>query len=69
MEVAMNWLQLIYEYTAGGIFFFITLYIALRSGGSDLKNPSDRMAVMYLIGGLVVYFIAITLWILLAPLG
>lgn len=62
----MNWLQLIYEYTVGGVFFFVTLYLCLRPGASDLKNPSDRRAVIYLVGGFAGYLGVITAWILIA---
>jgi hypothetical protein len=62
----MNWLQLIYEYIAGGLFFFITLYLCLATGATRLKNASDRKAVYYLLIGLAGYFFAMLGWILLA---
>ena len=62
----MNWVQLIYEYTAGGIFFGVTLYLCLKTGAATLANASDRRAVFYLLIGLAGYFFAMTLWIILA---
>ena len=62
----MNWVQLIYEYTAGGIFFAITLYLCLKTGAATLQNASDRKAVFYLLIGLAGYFFAMTMWIILA---
>ena len=62
----MNWPQLAYQYHVGGLFFFITLYLCLRPGASDLKNPSDRRAFIYLLIGFAGYLCAHTIWILIA---
>jgi len=62
----MNGPQLIYQYTAGGLFFFITLYLCFRPGANDLDDVSDRRALIYLILGFAGYFIMHSLWIILA---
>ena len=62
----MNWTQLIYQYVVGGIFFFVTLYLCFRPGASDMKNPSDKRALIYLLVGFGGYLFAHTAWILFA---
>lgn len=61
-----NWLQFGYQYAAGGCFFFVTLLICLQKGASDLKNPSDRRAVIYLLAGFAGYMAFHLAWIILA---
>jgi hypothetical protein len=62
----MNWPQLGYEYTVGGVFFAVTLFLCFRPGAGDVKNSSDRKTLIYLLAGFVGYFTAMTVWILLA---
>jgi hypothetical protein len=62
----MNWPQLAYEYIVGGIFFAVTLYLCFRPGAGDMKNPSDRKTLIYLLVGFAYYLLAMTAWILLA---
>lgn len=62
----MNWPQLIYQYSVGGTFFFVTLWLCFRLGAADIKNSSDRKALIYLIAGIAGYFAFHTIWIILA---
>jgi len=62
----VNWLQLSYQYAVGGVFFFLTLYLCFRPGASDLRNFSDRRALIALLAGLVGYLAFHTAWIVLA---
>ncbi|NLH16328.1 MAG: hypothetical protein GX455_07105 [Phycisphaerae bacterium] len=62
----MNWLQVIYQYTMGGIFFVVTLSLCLYFRAADLKNRSDKKAVIYLILGFFGYLIFHVVWIVLA---
>ena len=64
----MNWVQLAYEYGVGGLFFFITMYLCFRPGGSSLAHPIDRRAFWILILGFAGYLGAHVAWILLAGL-
>ncbi len=61
-----NWPQLIYQYTLGGLFFFVTLALCFRSGASDLKVISDRRSLIYVVLGLVGYLTFHITWIVLA---
>jgi len=62
----MNWPQVIYQYTVGGIFFVVTLALCLGLGAVDLKNRSDKKAVIYLIAGFLGYLTLHVAWIVLA---
>jgi len=62
----MNWVQLAYQYGIGGAFFLITLFLCTRPGTADWNTPSDRRSIVWLIAGLVGYFIMHVIWILLA---
>jgi hypothetical protein len=64
----MNWVQLAYEYCVGGLFFFITMYLCFREGGSSLSHPVDRRAFWILMLGFAGYLAGHILWILLARL-
>lgn len=64
----MNWLQFGYQYLVGGLFFLVTFYLCFRPGASDLDNPSDRRAFIYLIIGFVAYLGGHALWIVIAGL-
>jgi hypothetical protein len=61
-----RWLQLIYQYVIGGLFFFITIYLCFRPGAADIKNPYDRRMLMYLIVGFAGYLSVHTVWVYLA---
>ncbi len=65
----MNWPQVIYQYTVGGIFFLVTLGLCLRLGAADMKNSSDKKAVIYLIAGFFGYLILHVAWVVLASSG
>ena len=65
----MNWPQVVYQYTMGGIFFVVTLCLCLRLGAADLRNSSDKKAVVYLIVGFFGYLIFHVTWIVLASPG
>jgi len=65
----MNWPQVAYQYSVGGIFFLVTLLLCLRLGAADLKNRSDKKAVIYLIVGFFGYLIFHVTWIVLASPG
>lgn len=62
----MNWPQVIYQYTVGGIFFFVTLYLCFHLGAADLKNSSDRRALIILVIGFFGYLAMHVTWIVLA---
>ncbi|MBN1947951.1 MAG: hypothetical protein JW797_19950 [Bradymonadales bacterium] len=62
----MNWVQLAYQYGLGGLFFFVTLALCFQSGAGDRANPSDKKALVYLLGGLLLFFLSHLVWILLA---
>ncbi len=62
----MNWPQLAYQYVIGGIFFAVTLYLCTRPGAANLRNPSDRRTVAWLLAGLLGYLILHAGWIALA---
>jgi hypothetical protein len=61
-----NWLQIVYQYGLGGIFFGVTLYLIFKQGGARLDNPEDRWMLKILIGGYVGYLTVHTLWAYLA---
>jgi hypothetical protein len=62
----MNWLQLIYQYGVGGMFFVISLALCFRSGAADRRNASDRRTLTLCVVGLGAYFLATLVWILAA---
>lgn len=62
----MNWLQVGYQYTAGGIFFFVSLWVCLRLGAAKRDNASDRRALKYLVAGIAGYAVMHVVWILAA---
>lgn len=64
----MNWVQLAYEYGVGGLFFFVTMYLCFRDGGSSLRHPVDRRTFRILILGFAGYFVAHVAWIILAKI-
>lgn len=61
----MNWLQLVYQYGIGGLFFTVTLLLCYRQGASR-ENASDRKTLWICIAGFVGYLVANTAWILAA---
>lgn len=62
----MNWLQLIYQYGVGGLFFTVSLALCFRAGAADRRNISDRRTLAICIAGLVGYFLINLVWILAA---
>jgi hypothetical protein len=64
--VQANLWQWVYEYTVGGVFFFITLWLCFRLGGAEADHPADRRTRLILILGLIGYFCGHGLWIYLA---
>jgi hypothetical protein len=62
----MNWLQLAYQYTIGGLLFATTMIGCLRLGAIDRRVPSDRWIVRILVLGFVGYFAFHLSWIMLA---
>jgi hypothetical protein len=64
----MNWLQLAYEYGVGGLFFFITMYLCFREGGSSLDHPVERRTFWILLFGFIGYLGVHVIWIFLARL-
>jgi|YNPNPStandDraft_1061719.scaffolds.fasta_scaffold06748_3 hypothetical protein len=61
-----NWPQLVYQYTVGGIFFFLTLALCFRTGAGDLRSASDRTSLIYVLAGLGGYLAFHIAWIVLA---
>ncbi len=61
----MNWIQLLYQYGIGGLFFAVTLLLCFRLGASK-KNASDRKTLVICLAGFVSYLAVNTAWILAA---
>lgn len=49
------WLPYIYLYGAGGVIFFVGLWMVLKSQGFDKKRPADRKWIGILVFGFVYY--------------
>jgi len=62
----MTWLEFVYQYIVGGLFFFITMALCFRPGGSDISHPADRRSLFFLLLGFAGYFLAHAAWIILA---
>lgn len=58
--------QWLYQYSVGGAFFFVTLWLCFRLGGAEADHPADRRSRWILILGLIGYFCGHGLWIFLA---
>ena len=62
----MNWLQLVYQYSIGGVFFGVSLWLCFQLGAARMRNPSDRRALWICLIGFVGYLLFHTTWIVLA---
>lgn len=61
--MAEKWLPWIYQYGVGGLFFFITLWIAARNGALRRGNRSDRSLFWALLAGFFAFSAIHGLWI------
>jgi len=66
--LSLNGWQWLYQYSIGGLFFFLTLWLCFRLGGAEADHPADRRTRRILILGLIGYAGGHGLWILLASL-
>ncbi|MFH1532160.1 MAG: hypothetical protein ABIK09_15655 [Pseudomonadota bacterium] len=62
----MNWAELAYQYSIGGVFFLVTLLMCLRLGAANMAVPSDRWTVWISVAGFFAYLGVHSAWILLA---
>ena len=46
-----SWLPFLYLYGVGGIFFFLGLYMIVKSGSLNLKRQHHRTWLKILVGG------------------
>lgn len=60
----MNWIELLYQYGFGGLFFLITLLSCLRWGAADPKLGTDRVALKIAVAGFFLYLLFNVSWIL-----
>jgi len=58
------WTSYFYKYGFGAIFFFIGVFLTLKSGACDLKRGHDRFWFRFLIIGFFWYLGMHGLWIL-----
>ena len=62
----MTWFEFGYQYLIGGAFLAVTLWICFRPGASDITHPADRKTLKICLLGVLGYFIAHGLLIILA---
>ena len=58
-----NWIAWAYQYTLGGLFFWATLYLGVRSGAVDLTTRHGKRFVTALVLGLFLFAGAHFAWI------
>ncbi len=58
-----NWIAWAYQYGLGGIFFWVTLAIGIRSGALHLRSRRDRRVAAALVIGLFLFAGGHALWI------
>jgi len=51
-----NWLPFIYLYGVGGVFFFIGLYVIVKSGSLNLQKTHHKKWLKILISGFFFFF-------------
>ena len=61
-----TWLQWLYQYGIGGLFFGATLVVALHSGAVRWSRGRDRRLVLALIAALFAFMSVHAAWIVLA---
>ncbi|HAB52136.1 MAG TPA: hypothetical protein DCE80_08215 [Ignavibacteriales bacterium] len=50
-SIIQTWLPFIYLYVVGGLFFFVGIYIIIKSDSLNLKKKQHRFWLRVLIGG------------------
>ncbi len=65
MDFNSHWLPFVYQYTVGGLFFVLGLYIAIQKKVLVLSNIQDKKIFIQLVVGLLFYGCVHGLWIYL----
>ncbi|MGD9344960.1 MAG: hypothetical protein PVH84_03805 [Candidatus Aminicenantes bacterium] len=58
----MNTLSLIYQFLVGGVIFAAGVYFAWSSKDYSWKKREDRLTLLYMVAGFVLYCLFQTLW-------
>ncbi|MCB1174909.1 MAG: hypothetical protein KDK39_15160 [Leptospiraceae bacterium] len=59
------WQPWIYQYSIGGVFFFLSIAVALNKHAVNMAHPQGRTVLFNLIAGLVFYMAVHAIWILI----
>ena len=63
----MHQWSFVYQYTVGGAFFLVSLYLMVRSRALDLRTKTGRRYLGIFLGGLVLYATAHAFSVFLLP--
>lgn len=58
----MNFLSLIYQFLIGGVIFSVGLFFAWFSRDYSWKKREDRLTLIYMVSGYILYCAFQTLW-------
>ncbi|MGH7771149.1 MAG: hypothetical protein ACREQA_02800 [Candidatus Binatia bacterium] len=61
--MAERWIPWLYQYGVGGLIFFATLWLVIRTGALQPRNRTDRWLLTLLLAGFFVFLAVHGLWI------